>query len=55
MLFLTNDLENYRIFAFILKTICYPLQGDIFNLVKTISLADYNDENSTYKNFLLLA
>ena len=54
MLFLTNDLENYRIFAFILKTICYPIQGDIFNLVKTISVADYNDENSTYKNFLLL-
>jgi len=54
MLFLTNDLENYRIFAFILKTICYPIQGDIFNLVKSISLADYNDENSTYKNFLLL-
>ena len=54
LLFLTNDYENYRMFAFILKTICYPIQGEIFNVVKTITASDYNDENNKYKIILLL-
>ena len=36
MLFLTNNLDNYRIFDFILKTICYPMKGEIYNSVKII-------------------
>lgn len=35
MLFLTNNLDNYW-FDFILKTICYPMKGEIYNAVKII-------------------